>query len=344
MKNIENLALKLLKTDKYLPMQIDITNFCNLSCTHCYHPHHKNDKALSLKEWIGIIDQYSVLIKKLYAKPYIIICGGEPLTSPFLNPILSHIKSSISNCEVTIPTNGTLISRYDLSRFAGLKVDFQVSLDGPSEEVHDSFRGKGNFTKAVNGIKILKENNFPVYLQATLTRKNSALIKEFFELASSLNANAMNFTRLIAVGEGANLSQNYEHSISPLELKKAFERIIIFSAKFSVRTDTELPLMNLMHPGLGKKYSFGESIVIDYQGYLLASSRSRVRVGKITDRNLEDQFFKNPLKKQFFDKKKFECFGCKHFDSCGGDLNVSYAEYGDFFKRDPGCWINIETA
>lgn len=342
---IENTIFNWIGNNRFISMQIDITNFCNLACTHCYHPHHTNKGALSLHEWIGIIDQYEALIKRLSQKGHIIICGGEPLTSPFLVPLLENIKTRSIPFHITILTNGTLLKKIDLNKFTGFeKMDFQVSLDGPNKEIHDSFRGSGNFQKALDGIIELKRAKFPVYLQATLTKLNSQHIDDFFTLAKKLEVDAMNFTRLIAVGSGEKLIKSEEHSISPLELKAAFEKIIISSARTGVKTDTEIPLMNLIHPALGKKYSFGEGIVIDYQGYLLASSRSRVRIGSLRENKLEELFFGNSFRRKFFDRARSECSGCPHFNFCGGDLNVSYGTYGDFFKKDPGCWKNIESA
>lgn len=343
---IEKAAMKWIGNNRFLSMQIDITNFCNLSCTHCYHPNHSNYGSFSLNQWINVLYQYEGLLKKLNLKGHIIICGGEPLASPFLFPLINEIRKSKLKHHVSILTNGTLIDRIDFSKFEGLeKIDFQVSLDGPNQYVHDSYRGIGNFNKAIKGIQKIKEFGYQVNLQATLTKKNSHYIKDFFSLAKKLNISAMNFTRLIEIGFGQQLAlSKNDNSLTPFELKKTFENIIIQSSLSGVKTDTELPLMNLIHPFLGKKYSFGESIVIDFQGYLLASSRSRFKIEKVSESNLEELFLRNSMKKDFFKKEKYECFACPHFDFCGGDLNASYARYGDFFKKDPGCWLNIESA
>ncbi|MGZ3774080.1 MAG: radical SAM protein [Pseudobdellovibrionaceae bacterium] len=89
---IESYVLDVLSAkDRRLPMQIDITNACNLKCTHCYHSHHKNDNSLSFEQWAKIIDDYFNLINRLKYKPMIIICGGEPTISPHFNRILKYI-------------------------------------------------------------------------------------------------------------------------------------------------------------------------------------------------------------------------------------------------------------
>lgn len=35
---------------KFISIQIDITNYCNFAFSNCYHPHHKNDEAISIND------------------------------------------------------------------------------------------------------------------------------------------------------------------------------------------------------------------------------------------------------------------------------------------------------
>jgi MoaA/NifB/PqqE/SkfB family radical SAM enzyme len=93
---LENQVLSWINVDRYLPIQIDITNACNLRCVHCYHPHHKNDGAIGLAEWREILAQYDALVARLRFRPYVILCGGEPLLSPVFEPILSSLLSRAS--------------------------------------------------------------------------------------------------------------------------------------------------------------------------------------------------------------------------------------------------------
>lgn len=344
-KILENKIMKWIGLERFLSIQIDITNFCNLACSHCYHPHHKNENAISLANWIDILDEYESILDRLNAKGHIIICGGEPLTSQYLKPILENLLIRKRVFHLSILTNGTLVRKIDLSLFKKFPhVDFQVSFDGPNENLHDSFRGKGNFKKALLGVQVLKENGFAVILQATLTKNNSYYIRDFFELAKKIEADKMSFTRLITVGNGLNLvNQNNDQSLKPLELKKSFEEIIFHSAKAMIKTDTDIPLMNLIHPSLGKKQRFHEGIVIDYQGNLLVSSRSRSIIGSVLNRNLSNLFFNHEIRKKLKNNKIENCSSCPFFENCGGDRNVSFGEYGSFFRKDPGCWININS-
>jgi radical SAM protein with 4Fe4S-binding SPASM domain len=342
MPNILNRSIvDLIDVQRVISMQIDITNICNLSCTHCYHPNHKNDGALSLNQWKEILESYFLMAKKIKFKTHIIICGGEPLTSPYLDPILQYILLLDPECSLEILTNGTLINNLKIETLKKFKaVQFQISLDGPNEKIHDSFRGSGNFTRALKGAHFLSINSFEVTFQCTLTKNNSKYLLEFFELARDHKIKTMNFTRLIKTGNAINLTNNkVDDTLNSDELKKAYEMIVILSAKFGILSSTNAPLMNAIHPVLGKRQKFDESIVIDYQGNMLVSSRSRVKMGKVIEEGLENLFFNHPIMKQLRTKKIEGCSDCKHFKFCGGDRNSSYVEYGNFFQKDPGCWI-----
>lgn len=340
-KIIENKLLKWIGVEKFISIQIDITNLCNLTCSHCYHPHHNNKGALSLNDWINVLDEYEIILNKINAKAHVIICGGEPFTSPLLKPILENLLSRSRKFHLSILTNGTILERFDLSIFKKFdNVNFQISLDGPNEELHDSFRGKGSFQKALLGIKKLKKENLNVTLQSVLTKKTSMQIYEFFNLASMLKVSNMDFTRLIVIGHAESLiSENIDNVLKPLELKVAYENILINSSRVGINTDTEIPLMTLIHPSLGKKHKFHEGIVIDYQGYVLASSRSRFKMENIKDKKLSYIFFNSIQRKHFKNSKIDECSECPVFKNCGGDRNASFATHNDFFRKDPACWI-----
>ena len=155
--------MKAINVDRYLPLQLDITNACNLRCVHCYHPHHNNEGALSLENWKEILLQYKNLIQKMKYRPWIILCGGEPLASPYLLPLLAFITQEMPQSSLSILTNGTLVKEPLLSKLQAFpNLQFQVSLDGPDADRHDQIRGKGNFEKALAGIRSLKSNGFEV--------------------------------------------------------------------------------------------------------------------------------------------------------------------------------------
>ena len=152
----------------------------------------------------------------------------------------------------------------------------------------------------------------------------------------------MNFTRFIAQGEGRRLwKSDSDHPLASLELRNAYLQILREAAITGVKTSTQLPLITLLHPGLGRNGRFGEGVVIDYQGYLLASSRSQIRLGHVLTQGLERIFLHHPLLQKVRKNQIEICGTCSHRRRCGGDRNAAYAESGNYLGHDPGCWKGL---
>ncbi len=341
-KLLESILLKAINIDRFLPIQLDITNACNLRCIHCYHPDHKNEGALSLDQWTNVIIQYKTLIQKMKYRPWVILCGGEPLTSPYLIPILELVKNYLPNTVISILTNGTLINEQIISKLSNFKnINFQISLDGPSADRHDLIRGKGNFDRAVQGIRFLKNRGFDVDVLAVLSRKTSLWMEDFFKLAKAEEFKSINFTRFVTEGYGRKLLNAAEDEpLMGQELKAAYENLLQLMMKYQIKSKTQGPLFELLIPGLGRSGRFWESIVIDYQGYILASSRSQLKLGHAIKNGIEDIFLNHSVYQGLRKGKVEVCGECSLYTVCGGDRNAAYASTGNFLGSDPGCWNN----
>jgi SynChlorMet cassette radical SAM/SPASM protein ScmE len=75
-----------------------------------------------------------------------------------------------------ILSNGTLITENILTQFEigkrRTRLDsIQVSIDGSTAEIHNKSR-PGSFDRAMNGLRLLVENNFPVTVRMTINKHN----------------------------------------------------------------------------------------------------------------------------------------------------------------------------
>jgi MoaA/NifB/PqqE/SkfB family radical SAM enzyme len=341
-KTIESFLLNTINVDRYLPLQLDITNACNLRCVHCYHPHHKNDGAISLEEWKSIVVQYRSLILKMKYRPWVVLCGGEPLVSPFLLPLLDFIKKEMPLANISILTNGTMVTEALVSKLKNYSnIQFQVSLDGPDSDRHDSIRGKGNFEKALQGIRILKSHEYDVNVLSVLSKRTNPWMEDFFLLAKAENFKSVNFIRFVSEGYGRKLLESTEDQpLLGLELKQAYQNLLHFMMKYQISSKTQGPLFDLLVPGLGRNGRFWESVVVDYQGYVIASSRSKLRLGHATNDGIENIFLTHPIYKGLRKGQVDVCGNCSLYAVCGGDRNAAYAATGNFLGFDPGCWKN----
>ncbi|MFN8791437.1 MAG: radical SAM/SPASM domain-containing protein [Bdellovibrionales bacterium] len=337
---IESILLRAINADRFLPIQLDITNACNLRCAHCYHSHHKNEGALSLEEWEKILLQYKALIERMRYRPWVIFCGGEPLASPHLFPLLNFVQSQFPDSNVSVLTNGTLINETLVVRFESFRnLRFQVSLDGPDADRHDQIRGEGNFERAIRGVRTLRSRGFDVNVLAVLSKRTFPWIEDFFQLAKTEGFRSLNFTRFIPEGYGRLLvDKEADAPLNSLQLRNAYEKILRFVVSHSVQSRIQGPLFDLLVPGLGRSGRFWESIVIDYQGYIVASSRSKLRLGHAISEGIEKVFFYSPIYQSLRHGKVEVCGKCSHYHVCGGDRNAAYAASGNFLGPDPGCW------
>jgi len=323
-----------------LSIQLDITNACNLRCTHCYHPDHKNSGNLQINDWIQVLAQYQSLLRTVKARPNIAICGGEPLISPVLFPMLDEITRRWNNTFIGIMTNGTQIDRH-LDRLKQYPLFFQVSLESSNPTHHDAIRGIGSFERVLDGIRVLLASGFDVHLLVILSRKTAAEIEGMFAFAKELGVKSLNYTRAIPEGAGKSHFELEDSVLVKDELKRAITDVVHASRKFAVPTNTDKPLFSLVdkNSGTGGKAGY-QGLVVGYRGEIKASSRASLILGNVKRDSLESVYFNHDLYRSLRRGEVLKCGKCKFYRKCGGDRNFAYATTANFLGPDNGCWIN----
>lgn len=159
--------MKLMKTPK--SVDLEITNRCNLRCKYCSHFSSDGDvdQDLATEEWLQFFEEL-----RRCAVMEVCLQGGEPfIRKDFKDLVAGIVKNRM---RFSVLSNGTLITD-DLSAFlatTGRCNSVQVSIDGSVDTTHDTFRGKGNFHKALSGLKSLMKHKLPTTVRVTIHRKN----------------------------------------------------------------------------------------------------------------------------------------------------------------------------
>ncbi len=154
---------------------------CNLACPFCLEGSHPGDGRLDrikLDDVRAIMDEAAELGVSQFS-----FTGGEPfVVRDFVN-ILEY-ASNLRPCLVL--TNGTDVVLKRLHHIARLKnprhpISFRISIDFPDEQKHDAGRGKGNFRKALLGMKSLHDMGFHVSLARQMEQdENTAAVEKSF--------------------------------------------------------------------------------------------------------------------------------------------------------------------
>lgn len=151
-----------LSNESFFGGGLDITNRCNLRCTHCYWWRQKKNPDLNDEQMIEFMKSLRNKGLKI-----IYLLGGEPL----LRPNICAEAGKIFDYTM-IFTNGTL--GYPPVNNAL----YSLSIDGP-ERVHDKLRGKGIFKKVTD---ILDNQSTKVMIHITVCRSNRHHLEETIEL------------------------------------------------------------------------------------------------------------------------------------------------------------------
>ncbi len=150
-------------------VELAITNRCNLRCRYCSHFTSAGDVSqdLPLEEWLRFFEELGRC-----AVMKVTLGGAEPFCREDLKDIVQGIVRN--RMRFNILSNGTLITDETAAFIAssGRCDGVQVSIDGSIPIIHDSFRGKGNFQKAMEGIKTLQKYSVAVNVRVTIHRKN----------------------------------------------------------------------------------------------------------------------------------------------------------------------------
>jgi radical SAM protein with 4Fe4S-binding SPASM domain len=177
-------------------VSLNITKKCNLRCRHCFSDGGEADaNELTTPEIFNLLDQM-----KNTGSFHVAIGGGEPLLRKDLFQIIEYAKKK--SIAVSIVTNGTLINKKVAQKLNASNLDtITVSLDG-LEKNHDYIRGKGNFQKTINGIKILKKycQTPKLALRVIINKLNVGECRALVKLAENFSFDLIRFTPMLLSG------------------------------------------------------------------------------------------------------------------------------------------------
>lgn len=162
-------------------LYIYLTNDCNLACTHCYMYSGKPKiNELSKEEWFEIIQN-----AKENNIQFITFTGGEVLQYKDWFEVIQFTKHQ--GMSVTILTNGILWDKEKIEKSKTYIDEVQISLDGTNETENAVVRGKENFYKALENVKLFARSGVKIVVATTPTLDNIKEVeKNYINFAKGL--------------------------------------------------------------------------------------------------------------------------------------------------------------
>ena len=320
----------------------EVTRRCNLKCRHCRASAGECavEGELSFDEAKAVVDDIAS-----FAKPVLILTGGEPLMCEWIWDLIAYARER--GMTPAVGTNGTLVDDEVARRLAASGVKrISVSLDFPDAGSHDEFRGvEGAFDAAVSGIAAARRAGVEVQINTTVTRRNWRMLDEMHDLAVRLDAQALHPFLLVPTGRGAGLSgeelgaAEYEEALgwvcrrqrtSPLELKPTdapqYRRIAIQQG------------VSCASRGRGCLAGTGFAF-ISHVGGVQPCGYFDMTLGNVRETPFSRIWRESPV---FADLRRPEllkgkCGACEYKAVCGGCRARALAVSGDYLAEEPNC-------
>jgi MoaA/NifB/PqqE/SkfB family radical SAM enzyme len=186
-----------------------ITNECNLACLHCIEesgPGKKFRDELDEAQLFDVLGQMMAL-----EIPYLSFSGGEPMTHPLFFAMVEYVCAR--GAQLKIETNGHFLTPESCARLRDLGVKaVQVSLDGASRATFNRIRVLGEFDRALEGIRHLREAGVPIEINFSPTHFNVHEIGAAVDLAYELGAYSFYTGRTMYTGNAVKAWRHLEVS------------------------------------------------------------------------------------------------------------------------------------
>lgn len=162
-----------------------VTNECNLACLHCIEesgPGKAFPDELDDQQVFAFLEQAMDL-----EVPYLSFSGGEPMVHPRFFEMAEYVCHRKG--ELKIETNGHYLGPENCARLKSVGVKaVQVSLDGASRETFNRMRVRGDYDRALEGVRNLRAAGVPIEINFSPTCFNAHEIGAAVDLAAELGA------------------------------------------------------------------------------------------------------------------------------------------------------------
>ena len=353
----------------------ETTRACDLSCVHCRAAaqSRRSQFELTTEEGFRLIDDIAKLRPKVF-----VITGGDPLKREDIYDTIAYAKAVGLEPSVT-PSATPLLTPDAIAKMKSHGVTrLAISLDHYDREQHDAFRRvPGSFDLTIRAIEAARDNDIPVQINSTVSKRTAADMPKLAELLSRYE-NVVMWSVFFLVPTGRAKSGDM---ILPEEVETLFGDLYTISKRvpFNVRTTEAMHYRRYVlqqmvgatdalidpHTGLidastvfmhqrpiGIQPQTGAItrapkgvneakgfVFISHIGDVYPSGFLPMRAGNVKKESLVDIYRSSDLFTRLRDSTnlKGKCGICEFRELCGGSRSRAWSLTGDMFESDPTC-------
>ena len=271
-------------------------------------------------------------------------------------------------------TDNVTKEKMERAKEAGLS-RWAFSLDGPTPEIHDHFRGTpGSFNLTIEKVKYLNELKMPLQLNTVISRYNYEYLEQMAELMKELKVVMWYIFLLVPTGRG-----QLDACLTPAEHEKVFRWLYELSktAPYDIKTTAAQHYRRVVFQQKTREHSVNKDeiryedtltkdmasvidglkrapkgvndgngfVFISHTGDVMPSGLLPLVGGNVRDKPLADIYRDSQIFKDLRnpDQYKGKCGVCEFRYVCGGSRSRTYAVTGDYMGSEPFCVYIPET-
>lgn len=241
----------------------ELTNICNLHCSYCLRD---EDALYHTKANFFPVELLRRVVREArdsIGARMVMFTGGETTLHPQFREVIEAIGEEGLTCSFV--TNGWHFERVwpAIAANRGTVTHVSFSLDGPTRETHDRWRGEGSFVRLVRAIARCKAAGLPFIVKLGLRRDTLPLLEQTALFAARMGAASLSFGHNLPTS-GAS---DDELSLSPEDRVVAEQEIAVLASILKMRVTLEVGYSNL-DPEPPCSALAGVSCNVDYRGRL----------------------------------------------------------------------------
>lgn len=350
-------ASRLLYSEAPVLVYWEVTRACDLACRHCRAGAiaERSREELSTTEAEGLLEKIREFGKRA---PHLVLTGGDPLKRPDFFDLLEY--GARLGLRISVAPSGTqALTREVFKRFKGSGVEsISLSLDGPSEEKHDGFRGvQGCFARTLRAAKQAHEESLGLQINTLVTAETEEGLPEIHRLVKGLGPMRWSLFFLIQVGRGLGLTgvspdrcESIHHWLYDLSKECPFAVATTEAPHYRRVVYTRMraegiPSAKIRETSVGRGFGIrdGNGIMFIshngdvYPAGFLPLVAGNIRTGHVAEIYRDSELFKEIRHTGNF---KGRCGRCEFREICGGSRSRAFATSGDPLAEDPACNYN----
>ena len=344
----------------------EVTRACELKCVHCRADAQVNPdpRELTYQEGLKLIDEIYEM-----DNPMLVFTGGDCMLREDLFDLAEYAVKKGMRVSMT-PSATSKVTKEKMRRAKEVGLSrWGFSLDAPTAEVHDTFRGTpGSFDLTIEKVKYLNELNMPLQINTVISRYNYDQLEEMAKLVADLKVVMWYIFFLVPTGRG-----QMDDCLTPVEHEKVFHWLYELSktAPYDIKTTAAQAYRRVVlqqkmreHKIEKGEIHYEDSITTDkaslrdglkrapkgvndgngfafvtHIGDVVPSGLLPIKAGNVRETPLAEIYREAKVFKDLRqpDRYKGKCGVCEYRYICGGSRSRTYAVTGDYMESEPFC-------